>query len=536
VTLKLGLCGALPPAPTGPADYLAGLLPELTRRADITCFVAEPADVAEEILARFDVRPLSERGTGVDLVFYHLANNDVQMPYDFAAREGPPGVAVLHDGSLHHLMSEKLLDEDNADDYAAFLTQAHGERGAALADVRATGIRGSVELFVFDLLRCFLADQLAVVVHSDYARRLVELRVPGLPVSVLPHYSIGSSPGLSRSDLELPADRVCIGHLGFLTPEKRPEVLLRAFAELRRRGVDAYLVFAGGDYTSGHILDDIAALGLAEDVRVTGFIGADELDAYAAVLDIVVSLRWPHIGETSGSLMRALRAGRPVVVQELGTWAELPADAVYRISGGNGTVRNLSLALRELALDQTLRRRIGRAGRAYAQSVGDASDAADRYVAIARAVLSRPRTTPAEALREHKQDVAEAIDRGAPAWLRAIPPAPLEGRLLDLGSPAGVRRLLSSAWGYDVSTCGPRTDRFPFETGSVDVVLCSQLVPELLAEANRVLRPDGLLVAAAGAMGAEVALRRNGFSLMTAEDTSTLAARKVSLPAPSRAG
>ena len=56
------------------------------------------------------------------------------------------------------------------------------------------GIRGEVEQFVFDLVGCFLDRQLAAVVHSDYARRLVELRVPGLPTRVIPHYSIGSGP------------------------------------------------------------------------------------------------------------------------------------------------------------------------------------------------------------------------------------------------------------------------------------------------------------------------------------------------------
>jgi glycosyltransferase involved in cell wall biosynthesis len=534
VTLRLGLCGALPPAPTGPADYLAGLLPSLAQRAEITCFVAEPSDVTDEIRAHFHVRPLSERADGTDLVFYHLANNDVQLPYDMAACEGPPGVAVLHDGSLHHLMSETLLDEDNQDEYNAYLTRAHGENGAALADVRLSGERGDVELFVFDLLECFLADQLAVVVHSDYARRLVELRVPGLPVSVVPHYSIGGSPGVSRGDLGLPSDRVCIGHLGFLTPSKRPEILLAAFAELRRRGVDAFLVLAGGDYTSGTIHDDIAALGLTEHVRVTGLVGADELDAYAAALDIVVSLRWPHIGETSGSLMRALRAGCPVVVQELGTWAELPPGAVYRISGGNGAVRNLALALRELSSDPDLRESVGRAGREYADSVGDAARAADRYVAIARAVLERRRTTPAQAMRERTRTVTGALGAEAAAWMHHLPPAHLGARLLDIGSPEADRRSLASAWGYDVVACDDTVNLISHPTGSVDVVACPRYVPGILAEANRVLRPDGLIVVEAPDATIKTALLRAGFSdasLAHADSGAIVAtARKVGLP------
>jgi D-alanine-D-alanine ligase-like ATP-grasp enzyme len=54
-------------------------------------------------------------------------------------------------------------------------------------------------------------------------------------------------------------------------------------------------------------------------VRVTGFLTERELDGYAETVDAVVGLRWPHVAETSGTLMRAMRAGRCVVKPAVGT-------------------------------------------------------------------------------------------------------------------------------------------------------------------------------------------------------------------------
>src|SRR6059058_3865915 len=122
MTLHVGLATTLPPAPTGPAEFVAGVLPELARAARITCFVDDPGLVEPALRHRFDVRALDERtDPDVDIVVYHIANNLAQLAIYQAAMEGPPGLLEIHDGSLHHTLADLTLGADNAEAYQDLL-------------------------------------------------------------------------------------------------------------------------------------------------------------------------------------------------------------------------------------------------------------------------------------------------------------------------------------------------------------------------------------------------------------------------------
>lgn len=554
--LRLGLAGPLPPSGAGPADYLAGLLPAFEGAADVVCLVPRPEEVAAEIRERFDVRALADRADAdVDVIVYQLANNPWHLEVVRAALEGPPGVAVVHDASLHHLLSGQLLDTGDVDTYRDLLVRAHGPDGLRIAELRARGVKGEVELFVFDMLRPALERQLAAIVHSTFGADLVRDRVPGLPVHVVPHYLVEADGPAAAVEPSWPSERFVIGHLGYVTPAKRPELLLEAFASVLERGVDAQLVFAGEDQTWGPLNHHIDRLGVRDRVTVTGFVPEPDLDAYAAICDVVVSLRWPHVGETSGTLMRALRAGRPVVVQALGTWAELPPDAVVRVPAGGDEPGAVADALVRLASDDAFRARVSEGARAYAGRVGDAERSAAHQLRVIEETLRGGRMTPRQVVDERAAAVRAFLDAGPGhladaltatgstlahqlvdehlrryhATLGVLPPAFPGAKLLDVGSAPPVLRVLANVWGYDVRACGiavrgehrvdmpasaglpaftaiydgvdVELERFPYETGRFDVVTCWEVLEHLgrdpmhmLHEINRVLAPSGLLV------------------------------------------
>ncbi|MEA2489155.1 MAG: hypothetical protein QOH21_947, partial [Acidobacteriota bacterium] len=52
----------------------------------------------------------------------------------------------------------------------------------------------------------------------------------------------------------------------------------------------------------------------------------------------LVNLRYPSAGETSGTLIRAFDAGKPVAVSDYAQFAELPDDCVVKIPFGEGEV------------------------------------------------------------------------------------------------------------------------------------------------------------------------------------------------------
>ncbi|MEX2394429.1 MAG: glycosyltransferase family 4 protein [Actinomycetota bacterium] len=387
---RLGIVAQLPRTATGPADYVAGLLPYLADRAEVTCFVPSVSSVDPAIRETYDVRPLAERNDpSIDVLIYQLANSPLHLDIAEAARSGPPGLVVLHDAVMHHGYAPSA-DRGRFSTYRRNLGEAHGEDGIRIADLRLNGERGEIELFVFDMLKPILASHRGAVAHSEYCASIARDAVPGLRTWVIPHFAIVRDVSVDRSALGLPAGKILIGELGFITPAKRPELFLRAVAQLIERGHRVHAVFAGEDLTYGPLDHAIDELGLSDHVTVTGFLDAERLDAYASAVDICVSLRWPHVGETSGTLVRALAAARPVVVQDVGSWAELPRDAAVRVSDGADEEAALADAIERLIGDPDLRERVGGAGRAYIRKVADPERVADLYMEAALESVTSP--------------------------------------------------------------------------------------------------------------------------------------------------
>ena len=50
-----------------------------------------------------------------------------------------------------------------------------------------------------------------------------------------------------------------------------------------------------------------------------------------AACDACVSLRSPTMGETSGTAIRALSLGKPLVVSDVGWFSELPDDVALKV-------------------------------------------------------------------------------------------------------------------------------------------------------------------------------------------------------------
>jgi glycosyltransferase involved in cell wall biosynthesis len=174
-----------------------------------------------------------------------------------------------------------------------------------------------------------------------------------------------------------------IGCFGNLNPAKRGPQLLQAFAEVRKKHEDALLVLAGG-ISSRYDLELQAeehGLSLGESVVHLGYLDERDIQPFLAGCDILVSLRWPTMGETSASVIRALSAGRPIVVSDVGWFSELPDRVAAKVPVGPAEVETLTAFLDALASDEELRRKMGRAAADYARLEHDLDRVASLYVA-----------------------------------------------------------------------------------------------------------------------------------------------------------
>jgi glycosyltransferase involved in cell wall biosynthesis len=322
--MRVALFTPLPPTRTGVAHYASMLLPALRQHIDVQVF--ENSDT---------------RSPTPDTRIYFLGNNPHHAwIYEEAMRT--PGVIVLHDLVLHHLIVEMTLARGDVDGYVAALAANHGEAGAAWARGRAAGLHSEMGNFLMPASVDVANRSRAVIVHNHYAAdRLRSFGVTS-PIHVVPHPFEPQPSARGRRDAVRAQhgfsseDRV-IGLFGFLTSAKRADVVFAAFAQARAQEPRLWLLIVGEPAPNV----DVEAL-RGDGITFTGYVPDDEFAAYFAAVDRLVNLRYPSAGETSGTLIRAFEAGKPVAVSDYAQFAELPNDCVVKIPFGDSEVASLA--------------------------------------------------------------------------------------------------------------------------------------------------------------------------------------------------
>jgi glycosyltransferase involved in cell wall biosynthesis len=114
----------------------------------------------------------------------------------------------------------------------------------------------------------------------------------------------------------------------------------------------------------------------------------DDFLSWLCAFDVLVNLRFPHRGETSGSLVRALHVGVPTIVSGVGTYLEVPDDVVRHIPAGPPDPVDLAEAVDDLAGDADRRARMRERARAYAETELAPTATAAVYEAAVQEVLT----------------------------------------------------------------------------------------------------------------------------------------------------
>jgi hypothetical protein len=100
-----------------------------------------------------------------------------------------------------------------------------------------------------------------------------------------------------------------------------------------------------------------------------------------AGVDVSVNLRHPTMGETSGTAIRSLTLGKPLVVSDVGWFSELPAEAALKVPVDDREVETLSAALELLVSRGDARQAMGAAASELARHRHDLVRVADLYLA-----------------------------------------------------------------------------------------------------------------------------------------------------------
>ncbi|HET8772293.1 MAG TPA: glycosyltransferase [Thermoanaerobaculia bacterium] len=304
--MRIAVRTPLPPQKTGVAHYASMLLPALAKRVELV-------------------------DDGADAVIYQLGNNPFHE-HIYAEAMRTPGVVVLHDLVLHHLIVEMTLARGDVEGYVRALEINHGAAGAAWARGRAAGLHSEMGNFLLPASVEIAQRARSVIVHNRYAHDRLRSFGVTTPIHVVPHPYIPETRVFPRVD----SGKRVMGFFGFLTSAKRAEVVLEAFRIARARDPRLELLIVGEPAPN---IDAEALRG--DGIVMTGYVADDEFPRYYAIADRFVNLRYPSAGETSGTLIRALDAGKPVAVSDYAQFAELPDDVVFKVPLGAGEVERL---------------------------------------------------------------------------------------------------------------------------------------------------------------------------------------------------
>jgi glycosyltransferase involved in cell wall biosynthesis len=172
---------------------------------------------------------------------------------------------------------------------------------------------------------------------------------------------------------------------GGLTPEKRIDVVLRAFAAARVRLPYARLVLGGTPSADLELDPLIRSLDLDDVIHRLPPLDDGQFEDAIAAVDVSLNMRWPSAGEMSGPWVQAIAAGRPTVIVDLPHLTDVPtldprtwrrhtpgpqsidadAEAVAVAVDILDEEHSLRLAMEMLGESTALRARLGEAARRY---------------------------------------------------------------------------------------------------------------------------------------------------------------------------
>jgi glycosyltransferase involved in cell wall biosynthesis/SAM-dependent methyltransferase len=531
--MRVAFFSPLPPAKSGIADYSAALLEHFQGLVDVETFAAKPA--------AFDP-------SRYDVCVYQLGNNPYHgFAYEAALKH--PGVVVMHEANLHHLIADLTIHRNDWDGYVRAVGSNHGSEAEEYAQ-RHVRTRQRPPDYSLAMMRSVLAGSRGAVVHSDAVG--AELRAQGFegPMARIPHgaWTEPVDRMSYRARLGLQERAPLIGVFGFLKPYKRIAESLRAFRRLVRAVPDARMILVGEAHPELPLQSLITSMGLRDHARHLDFVPIDDFNGYLGACDIVLNLRYPTVGESSGTLQRALGMGKAVIVSDVGSFRELPDDICLKAPVDATEEEHLFEYLNLLTSRPAVRCALGDRARAWAERECSWDVVARRYIEFLEIVVkgttspaSDPPLARAAAVVPGDYIASWAPQNGSRAYvethrtrlertLALTPSGGPEDRILEMGAYLQITPALKTRLGYgevrgcyygaqgqtnhrtvtstegetfacDIELFNAEKDRFPYDDAYFNTVLCCELIEHLfedpmhmMCEINRILKPGGTLV------------------------------------------
>jgi glycosyltransferase involved in cell wall biosynthesis len=244
------------------------------------------------------------------------------------------GIIVLHDFNLHEAFYKYCFVKENQN-FHLYEKILACDINSDLVNKYISDLKGSMcdpKITEYEVNR-FLTDFAEkIIVHSNNSkRRLLEADISKNVRAIKLYGKKGndSNASILKKKYGFHENEMIFSSFGIVHHSKRIIPLIKAFARFNKEFMHIKFIFVG-EIASGfysEIQKLLLEYSIEDKIVFTGYVKLKTMFEYMDMADVCFNLRFPYNGETSAALMRLLARGKCVVINDIGSFSEIP-DAV----------------------------------------------------------------------------------------------------------------------------------------------------------------------------------------------------------------
>lgn len=343
-------------------------------------------------------------GFDYDMVCYAVGDNWSFHGIALELLAQKPGVVLLHDAALDNLVAGWKHWSG---------TRFHPRKTQTLSAGPIPEINSAVETGARSFVNWPMSMATGGVVHADHYLGRAQEACPGPVVKLpLPTTDIDVAPPKKRE----PKDPLRVVTIGHVNSNKLPEEIIRAIGSSERLRNQCHYSLLGpiDNETSSKL--EILAGNLGVNVRMTGWLDADDLLREIGLSDCVLCLRYPILEGASMSAIVGLLSARPTIVCNAGFYSEIPDDHVIKIPARPDTAA-ITAALKTIVDEPSVMAAMATRAREHALQTYKASTYVNGLLELAEMAIDVTFTV-SEARALHTETRAWGIDATDPLFNR----------------------------------------------------------------------------------------------------------------------
>ncbi|MBO5468849.1 MAG: hypothetical protein J6A03_03740 [Lachnospiraceae bacterium] len=342
------------PMQSGISDYSEVLVKALQEKYDITLLVRGYRLSNQQLTESCKVLDY-DRDTipyhSFDYIIYNIGNQPAYHDYIYQCCLEHPGLIILHDFSLYFLF---VGVHGYKGDFMGAIYELEGAKGIhRIKDTVRKEHHGLLECknlpSVMPLNHEILQSGNKIMVHSEYTyHKIMETGyVKEENVRKINHIALvdNTTDYMSKEELfalyNIPNDAIILASFGFISNTKLNHVVCKVISKLASQLEQkvCYVMVGEGTYVDEYVDDKV--------IFKTGYTELIEFNSFIKYSDIIINLRHPSMGETSGALIRILGLGKVCMISDEGWFAEIPDECAIKVRM-NGIDQTLEDKITEL--------------------------------------------------------------------------------------------------------------------------------------------------------------------------------------------